>query len=113
MTASKYNKHNKCDLCGKTYKRMYTLNCHVKRVHASEKPTRIFVCSICNHEFSQRANLGKHFNEIHEQNKEFTCDLCEKQFKRKDHLTGHKNAIHGTSDKGFICDLCQKTFIST
>ena len=52
-----------CNICNKSFTRVFTLNHHMRSVHEREKP---FFCDICHSSFSQKSNLSHHVKAVHE-----------------------------------------------
>ena len=55
---------------------------------------RPFKCDICHHSCSQKGDLKKHIESVHEKKKPFKCDICEKTFNRKDNMATHVSKVH-------------------
>ena len=60
-----------CNICHKSFPRVFTLNCHIRSVHMKEKP---FSCDICHKSFSVKAVLSQHVKSVHER------DICQTIF---------------------------------
>ena len=53
---------------------------------------------------TQKHNLTKHIESVHEGKKAFICNICYKRFVQKIHLKRHK----AKRQKGVIQDVCKK-----
>ncbi|KAG5669023.1 hypothetical protein PVAND_016925 [Polypedilum vanderplanki] len=116
-----------CDHCGKGFKYLKSLVCHMKQ-HMKVKP---FVCEICNQGFSvintfrqhKLTHGGKipckickkmlkpsavyyHMKQSHENDKKISCNFCDLMFKTKSDLANHLLS----HNKKFDCSLCGKSF---
>ena len=94
----------KCDICGRTFKRQFTLQTHI-RIHENVKP---FTCEFCGQGFRQSGTKLNHIRAIHTKEKRFQCLYCGKTFSHKSTLTVHIR-IH-TKEKPFPCEKCNKRF---
>ena len=92
----------KCEQCGATYNKPWTLRNHMKNKHNLEvKETH--ECNTCQKEFSTSAKLEKH-KQSHERN--FVCDLCDEVFMEKLLLTQHKK-------EHLVCKICSRSCENT
>ena len=66
-----------------------------------------FICEYCDTNFSQKGNLKRHINSIHEV-VNFSCESCEFTTTRKDKLREHINSKH--YQKKFKCLECSAEF---
>ena len=94
----------KCSFCRQGFSSVYKVKQH-EYLHTREKP---FACSRCTKKFSQKGNLKKHIETVHEQITRFNCSFCGKGFYSKDHVMTHER-IH-TGEKPFACSFCGKGF---
>ena len=86
----------KCDVCDKSFPKLFQLNRHVKHVHMKTPkpvdPNKKFVCE-CGKRFSSKRNLACH--EItHKPSTEFKCPVCGKHFGAKYLLNKHLRRVH-------------------
>ena len=56
--------------------------------------------------FTQKENLNRHVQTIHEDKKQFKCSMCDKTFKRKDKLVSHDKEVH--EKEKVPCTKCSK-----
>ncbi|KAJ8929524.1 hypothetical protein NQ314_017782 [Rhamnusium bicolor] len=77
-------KHFECVKCGKQFKRVQTLNDHIKRHYNS----RNFACSVCGKTFYKQFNVTEHMR-IHTGERPFRCEFCSKTFTRALLLRNH------------------------
>ncbi|XP_041354038.1 zinc finger protein 569-like [Gigantopelta aegis] len=85
-----------CDVCDKTFSKLFKLNKHIKHVHMKKAkpvdPNKSFVCE-CGKRFSNKRNLACH--EItHKPRTEFKCPVCGKDFGAKYLLNKHLRRVH-------------------
>jgi len=71
----------------------------------------LWICDICNKQFSTKQILQRHRIALHDQNKDFKCDQCDAWFSSSNNheLIKHVNEVHNGFKK-FICDYCNKEF---
>ena len=93
-----------CEYCGHRFKRLYTLNTHM-RVHTGAKP---YICEICGKGFRQSGTKHNHIRAIHMQERPFECRFCNKTFSHKSTLQVHIRTH--TKEKPYHCEICQKRF---
>ena len=84
-----------CDQCGRNFTYLKNLNCHVKQVHAREKP---FVCHECNKQFPTNKVLKIHVRS-HTGEKPYECLQCNKRFTRSDHLNSHSKVHRNHAER--------------
>merc|ERR1739844_527226 len=77
----------------------------------AEEPSGIFICDICDHNFSNSNSLSKHILTVHDSTKITNCDECGKDFSNKKVLDKHIKTVHrAKDDKIFTCGHCNKQF---
>ena len=108
----------------------------IKKGRCSPSESDMYVCDLCNRNFSTQGSLKRHRESVHHQSDGFSCQVCGQCFYRKDvlqrHLKTHRAAC--PTDKTFVdfppppppspvplpeshggrpvCDLCAKSFAS-
>ena len=94
-----------CDICGKSYKKLSTLEQHMA-VHEMEKSgeQKMHVCDVCGQSFYFENQLIQH-SRRHEDRK-FKCTFpgCHWKFVFKNELTYHLRSH--SKEKPYLCDLC-------
>ena len=55
------HKNFKCNSCGKSFTRAYSLNIHIKTIHKGHKD---FKCDSCGKSFKEASNLRKHIIKV-------------------------------------------------
>ena len=84
---------NKCNTCGKLFKRAYNLKIHMN-VHAMDPIERV-QCAECTSTFSNHSSLYRHFRTVHNsQALSIKCVYCNKEFQRRDNLMRHVSKFH-------------------
>ena len=103
---------NQCKICNTNFKRMRTLNCHMKNDHDKDKIEEI-KCKICRIDFLSKLELKFHLKEKHfdENGEKAVCDLCGKNFSNLHKLKSHREIVH-EGIKKFSCTTCGKSFSS-
>lgn len=78
-----------------------------------QQDQEVWMCDICNRNFSTKQILQRHRIALHDHNKDFKCDQCEQWFSSSNNheLIKHVNEVHNGFKK-FICDYdgCNKEF---
>ncbi|XP_077365222.1 zinc finger and BTB domain-containing protein 47 isoform X3 [Festucalex cinctus] len=94
-----------CGMCGKAFKKLWSLHEHNKVVHGyAEKK---FSCEICDKKFYTMAHVRKHMV-AHTKDMPFTCETCGKSFKRSMSLKVH--SLQHSGEKPFKCENCSERF---
>ena len=78
----------------------------MRDVHAKQK---MFKCTQCNEEFTQKANLSRHVRDVHAKQKMFKCTQCNEEFGRKFNLNQHVKETH-KKRKPHECNFCFEAF---
>ena len=97
------NIKNKCEICGKGFKRKEHLIKH-QVVHTGE---RRFSCETCGRKFTEKSYLVKH-TRIHVGSKPFKCEKCSSSFSESSKLARHR-LTHNT-EKAYKCEICSIFF---
>ncbi|XP_066513323.1 zinc finger and BTB domain-containing protein 47-like [Hoplias malabaricus] len=98
-------KNIQCLMCGKEFKKLWSLHEHNKIVHGyAEKK---FTCEICEKKFFTMAHVRKHMI-AHTKEMPFTCETCGKSFKRSMSLKVH--FLQHSGEKPFRCENCNERF---
>ncbi|XP_026871991.2 zinc finger and BTB domain-containing protein 47 isoform X1 [Electrophorus electricus] len=98
-------KNIQCVMCGKVFKKLWSLHEHNKIVHGyAEKK---FSCEICEKKFYTMAHVRKHMV-AHTKDMPFTCETCGKSFKRSMSLKVH--SLQHSGEKPFRCENCSERF---
>ena len=102
-------KEFQCHLCPKNFVRKEHLVIH-SRIHTGERP---FVCSICDHNFSDHSNLRKHLKVKHKEPKPFACPFlnCKQTFSSRNSLLQHKKSHSEDLKQKLKCDICDKNYL--
>lgn len=108
-----------CDLCGKGFIQLVTLQAHINahnrctnRTQRTREISHNIKCLICEQTFSTFTGLTIHnkrkHNKINEKNCKYVCDVCGQYFCTTITLKHHK-ATHNT-ERNFLCNVCGKQF---
>ncbi|XP_038842277.1 zinc finger protein 574 [Salvelinus namaycush] len=103
-TAHISERHFKCSVCTKTFKKQMHLRNHL-RIHTGERP---FQCSDCGKTFSSLANLSRH-NLTHSGVRPYRCDICHRTFTQSSNLRQHR-LLHANLPP-CPCPDCPATFV--
>ena len=93
-----------CNICGKTFTQKTHVNTHKKNVHMTEK---IHNCESCEYKTSDKGNMKKHINSIHN-NLVYPCSLCEYKASASQSIKNHMISIHNQGV--LICSQCSEKF---
>ncbi|XP_055543445.1 zinc finger protein OBI1-like [Wyeomyia smithii] len=94
-----------CKQCNKEFGRKGSLQQHIRRFHASERPFR---CGTCGKRFVTEEQLAKHKLRHDPKNRQFPCPQCEKSYAHVKDRDRHFDAHHGTP--AHQCKYCGKRF---
>ncbi|XP_036072527.1 zinc finger protein ZFMSA12A-like isoform X2 [Oryzias melastigma] len=97
-------RHFACEVCGKRFKILHTLNIH-KKVHMNRE--RSFLCHICCKTFYCNGSLKTHMK-THSSERPFVCQDCGKGFVSKGNLKIHQRVHTGETPYG--CSHCGRRF---
>lgn len=104
-----------CEKCGK-FMQQRSLGLHAKFCSASTVDREMFKCIACGKVISTKQGLQKHFQNKHENRKDFLCSHCTKAFSGKGELEDHTFRRHGVNISNkpvHHCTLCPfKTILS-
>ena len=94
-----------CDVCGKSYKKLSTLEQHMT-IHQMEKTgeQKMHICDVCGQSFYFEHQLNQHSRR--HQDRKFKCPFpgCHWKFVFKNELTYHLRSH--SQEKPYLCDLC-------
>ena len=96
-----HQQQNVCEICGKVFKGIKSLECHVKVQHFPD--TKEFFCDRCGKGFSHEIPLRKHVKFACAM-EEWKCEFCSKIFTYRQRLRYHL-MVH-CEDKPYACKLC-------
>ena len=108
----KFNKHSqvcnvvyKCNLCSYSSKKKILLNLHIKRSHSNntDEP-EIFLCNVCNTQFTKKTSLSKHMMTHKEKIPKFHCSQCDFKALFKSDLERH--LVKHSVSKEIKCSEC-------
>ncbi|XP_077302558.1 uncharacterized protein LOC143922967 isoform X2 [Arctopsyche grandis] len=88
-----------CEMCETKFATKGALGTHIKVIHEKIRP---YMCDLCGHSFSTKANLKEH-SMRHSSERKFICDKCQKSFKTKGALVRH---IDTHRDTAYQCPHC-------
>lgn len=91
-----------CLLCSETFESKRALISHQKK-H--------FYCQFCDANFTDRAELGVHNREKHQNERPWTCSLCNASYRCRFDLTRHKLKHEGR--KFYACGSCGQDFYAS
>ncbi|XP_077992179.1 uncharacterized protein LOC144446306 [Glandiceps talaboti] len=79
---------------------------------AAKRPKRIFMCQVCQKNFTSQASLKSHLM-IHMGARPFKCDLCSATFNRMGNYTRHRliHTVNTNDDHRYKCEYCSRTFL--
>ena len=63
---------------------------HKRAIHEGVK----FSCLECEYQATQKGDLTRHTQSVHERNQKYQCFFCDYQSARKDQLTNHQKSVH-------------------
>jgi hypothetical protein len=103
-----------CELCGKSFKTVYTLKKHVENVHEKKHNVNVStgtkinneICDLCRKSFKTKKDLTKHLKNVHN-NQQIFCQVCNNVYQSKYTLQSHMQKIHGET---ISCKVCGKSF---
>ncbi|EAT47232.1 AAEL001665-PA, partial [Aedes aegypti] len=93
-----------CNICGKKFRDIDTMEQHRQRHLMKDKP---FKCSECPKQFIRQSDLQRHIG-LHHSVSPHQCDLCGRQFIRQSDLQRHIGLHHSVSPHQ--CNLCGRVF---
>ncbi|KAJ8901401.1 hypothetical protein NDN08_007247 [Rhodosorus marinus] len=96
----------KCDRCGASFTRIWSLRRHVAGVH---EENRQFACELCSRTFKQSGHLQEHLRTNHSRNGGHSCEICRKRFGVKSKLERHMYQKH-SNIRMYECELCLKKY---
>ena len=97
-----------CDICEKKLLRSRSLRYHYKNVHCSKKDYD-YECDICGNSFTQFRHLQTHIKTVHG-HKNLKCNSCEKLFSVSSKLRRHFNTVH-EGQRDHKCDTVENLLI--
>lgn len=87
-----------CDICGKTFGFLNSIQAHIKLAHASE-------CLLCGEIVKHmKIHMKDHMKVKNKRPERATCPICKLDFS-KDHLKSHIKNMHEKTKK---CTVCEK-----
>ena len=110
MNFENESKRHFCNICSKSYDRLYSLQVHRSKFHEE----KAFKCTICSKGFLKSNQLKDHIKGLHGNVREFRkrCVTCEKRFKHLSELTNHINES-GHQPLSYGCKFCEKVYFQS
>ena len=110
MNFENESKRHFCNICSKSYDRLYSLQVHRSKFHEE----KAFKCTICSKGFLKSNQLKDHIKSLHGNVREFRkrCVTCEKRFKHLSELTNHINES-GHQPLSYGCKFCEKVYFQS
>ena len=107
MNFENESKRHFCNICSKSYDRLYSLQVHRSKFHEE----KAFKCTICSKGFLKSNKLKDHIKSLHGNVREFRkrCATCEKRFKHLSELKTHINQS-GHEPLSYGCKFCEKVY---
>lgn len=103
---SNCSKDHKCDICGRHFSELQTLNLHIASIHEKKGE---YNCDSCQKSFGTLTNLQRHINSIH-QGQKYSCVSCHKSFTQEGYLKIHVSKIHEGLSNVQLCHYCNKMY---
>ena len=94
----------RCGHCPTEFMDQVTLNKHLQKMHAKERPHQ---CLVCKKTFYRLCNLKRH-SVVHSVERPYACEVCKKTFKTKYYLKNHERTH--TGERPYKCSWCDKAF---
>lgn len=112
---TKHIKHPKiiCEICGKDFSSIGSVNSHMKRKHGNGKSVSVFEeCPECGKKL-QKSNLKSHINDVHKRTEPYICSQCGKTFTTRKNFMRHVRTVHVVGRK-YKCtiDGCDKALLT-
>ena len=73
---------------------------------SAKEKYEVFRCNKCDFDTSEKENLKRHVETVHEGIKTFNCTLCDYEFSKQVYLKTHIESVH-EGIKPFKCHICQ------
>lgn len=106
-----------CQHCGRGFVRpdqtkKHEIGCKFNpdRETSMAENRREFPCHLCPHISTQKCNLLRHVQVVHEGTKNIQCDKCDKKFATKGDMTRHQLRHHDNVNVTHKCPKCNKVF---
>ena len=77
------SKFYECKDCNVSFTRRDNLQCHIKKEHFKEKPSKKWICQTCHASFKFKILLENHVNSVHLNEKPYVLEWCPKSFTMK------------------------------
>lgn len=106
------NRKVPCGKCGKFMQRR-SLVLHARSCSASTADREAFRCTVCGKEVSTKQGLQKHFQNKHENRRDFLCCHCTKAFSGKGELEDHAFRRHGVNISNKLVHRCTRCAFET